>query len=88
MSEVLAALRERLENEQRSSRLSADDPSLSTYQQDLAAMRGWAFGLAISFVDEARLDNLTRCVDTPCEDGATTATSVSGSVSTLPEVTA
>ncbi len=44
---------ERIEQERDATRLTIDDPSLTSYQRDLAAARCWAFCLALEILGEA-----------------------------------
>lgn len=48
--QTLESAIERIEAERDGARLSAKDPALTTFQQDLAAMRGWSFSHALEIL--------------------------------------
>lgn len=54
--EWIATARERIEQERDATRLTFDDPALTTHQQDMASARAWALDLALQLVDDAKKD--------------------------------
>lgn len=52
--EWIASARERIEQERDATRLTFDDPKLTTHQQDMASARAWAFDLALHIIADAK----------------------------------
>lgn len=53
LKEALRSGREQIEQQRDATRLTLDDPSLTNYQQDLAAARAWAFDHSLQLLDDA-----------------------------------